>query len=389
MPAAEPLPTLEQLTNAYQGALVSERDFADTHEGSVHDHWAGAGAVMWRRLAERDAEEFRAGYFNGAKGTRLDEYIDGRFPGKSRIFSQRGVGSVKLKRPSAAAGAGTFWAGTRIAVGEAGNRPITYYLVKQNTACAAGTLETPVAIEAAREGTGSRIAVHAGDRAILRVEDPLWDNSWTVQELTCDDGTLYEDDDEARSRITAELFEERFGYESLIIKTMKAAGAGFVVLFRSDYLGDAADTGLNRIYVSDANLVTTPELLKACRLALPSCAMVGAGNQALAITKVRLTLHVGIRFWAAPESCNPDTAVANARGAVVEYFERENNAFAWSLAGIRGAVQSAVDDTQSVEITSNVAPPVLAQIFATHPLPRYSTDPNLVSISLEGPAPTP
>ena len=384
MPASEPLPTLEELTNAYQGALVSERLEGDTHEGAVHDHWAGVGAVTFRLIAEREQAEFSALY-SSARGSRLDEYIESHWPGKARIGETRGVGQLRLVRPSTVGGAGTIWPGTRITVGGSG-APLAYYRVTSGGVCSATDTAKTLAVEAVTAGPGSRISVVAGDRPILRIEDPLWDNTWTVQELTCADGTLRENDDACWARITAEIFEERFGFESRIIKAMNEAGAAIVAPFRSDYLGEAADRGLNRIYVADANFVTLPALLKACRLAIPSCAMAGAGNQVLPLTTVMLDVGLTMRFWSEPENFDMDSTEDVARSAVVEYFATRENPFVWDAAACRGAVQARVPNTQSIDLTFSSAPPTLATLFSANPLPRYLTTPNRVSVSLLGPA---
>ncbi len=383
MPAAEPVPTIDQFTLAYQGGLVSVLLHGDTHEGALHDHWAAVGAIMWRKVSEREQTEFRSNYFKYAKGPRLDAYIQDHFR-KSRTQNAPGSGTALLRRATAGAGDGTVWEGTRIAVGVSAAKPMAYYAVTGNKAVGATETYVTVAVEAV-DGAPA-VSLRQGDRPILRLEDPLWDNSWTVETLECGDGTVYEDDAAFQARVATEVFEERYGFESLIVKLMKEAGADFVLLFPSDYLGEDNDAGLNRVYVADANLITTPELLRECRRALPDCAMAGASTQVLSITKTYLTFQVRIRFWAAPEGFDMSSAADNARSAIVEYFERDDNAFVWSLAGVRGAVQAAVPNTHTVEVTASAAAPTLAALFQTHPLPRYLTTPNRVSVVLDGPS---
>lgn len=382
MPAAEQIPTLERLVNAYHGAVVSEFPHGDTHEGAGHDHWAAAGAVMWKRVAERQKEEFSALYFYGAKATRLDDYIESHFPTKSRITATRGAGTARLSRPTNAGGSGTIWAGTRIAVGQPGSNPLRYYLVRQDTPVSSLATSVQISIDADDTGPGKRIHVKAGERAALRIEDPLWDPTWGVTELECADGTLREEDGPCRARITAELFEERFGYESLIIKRMKEAGADLVVLFRSDYLGAAKDYGLNRIYVGDSNFESPAALLRACRLALPSCVMAGSAAQALPVTTRVVEVSVDLKFWSLPENFDTETAVANTRAAVVEYFNRLDNPFVWDLAGLRGAIQRSVEDTQEINLATSWGPPAPAGMFSVSPLPRYVTTANRVNVGL-------
>lgn len=386
MPAAESIPSIARLTNAYQGALVSKRRHGDTHAGAIHDHWAGAGALLWQRQAERDREEFASLYFLHAKRNRLDEYIERRWPGKARVVDEPGTGTVRLRRPNAAAGAGVFLEGTRIAVGGGLGGGVSYYIIAADTPCgAATTTPLPVPIVATEAGPASQIHVVSGERAALRVEDPLWDNTWIVDELTCSAGTTRESDEQTRARISLEVIEERFGYESAIIKAMKLVGAETVVLFRSDYLGEALDAGLNRVYVGDANFSTSPELLEACRFALPSCAMAGASVQALAMTTAWLNLTATVRFWDVPDKFDTATALASAKAAVLEYFDTRANPFVWDVAGVRGAIQRAVEDTQDIAITSSSPAPTLLQLFDSYPLPRYRTSLDRITVTLAEP----
>lgn len=385
MPAAEQLPDVDRLVRAYHGALVSERRFGDTHVGSIHSHWARVGAILWTRQTERVAEEFRALYFNSAKNERFDAYVAGHFVGKARILDARGEGVAQLIRPSTAAGAGTIWAKTRIAVGGSSTDPLRYYFVKNDTPCSSTDLVLNVAVTADAPGPQSKIQVTAGSRQVLRVDDPLWDNSWVVQELRVDGGTLREQDDAARARISAELFEERFGYEAAIIKKMKEVGAGTVVLFRSDFPSESTDCGLNKVYVGDANFETSAELLRECRLALPSVVMAGAGNQALPMTNTWISLTVVVRFWDSPEKFGMASARDNAKAAVVEYFGSREHQFLWDATGISGAVRRAVEDTQSIEVTPSEAAPSVATLFDAYPLRRFRTSPERVNVVLESP----
>lgn len=386
MPATEELPSFDRFVRAYQGALVSQRRYADTHAGAIHMHWARVGAVLWRRQVERDAEEFRALYFNTAEDERFDDYLASHFPGKSRLPTAAGTGSARLTRPTAAAGSGTIWAKTRIAVGGAGVGPLAFYYVSRDSIVGAADTEITLDVEASDPGPASKISARAGDRPVLRVEDPLWDNSWQVQALDVGEGSLLERAEVARGRIRGELFEERLGFESAIIKRMKAEGAATVVLFRSDFLGAASDCGLNRVYVADANFETSPELLRACRFALPDVTMAGSSAQALPMTTVWLTVSVQIRFWDSPEKFGEATVTRNAQAAVAEYFEARENPFLWDVAGVQGAIRRAVEDTQEIEVTASLAPPTALTLFNSSPLPRYRVRADQVAVRLVAPS---
>lgn len=261
-----------------------------------------------------------------------------------------------------------------------------HYLLARSSLAGAGDLTATLAITADRDGPGSEISVSAGTRSVLQLADPLWDNSWMVAGLTCGAGSLREDDDAAKVRLRRERFAERLGYEAAIIQAMQGAGAGTVALFRADYLGEAADFGLNRVYVGDGNYETTATLLRDCRLALPAVAMAGSSTQVLALTNQLLTFQIAIQFWDIPEKFDTVSAVESTRLAVVEYFRTRENPFVWSTAGLIGAIQRVVTDTFDIEITSNVPAPILATLFNTYPLPRFGTRVNDITVSLEMPA---
>ena len=392
MPSAEPIPSLKELLDAFNAELAARDDDGDTHEASDYEEVNGPSALLFRRLAERDRDEFRQIYFAHATDDRLTEYVRRRFRNadgtpRERVQLARGVGTAVVQRASAAGGGGTILAGTRIGYGRGGTEPLRYLQVLTDRVVGAAELiVSDLEVEAETPGSAGTISGDRGDIPILRIEDPLWDNSWVVNSVDCAAGTNYETDDQLRANVRQEKLDRRPGYPDFIKSTCVAAGADTVVLFPSDFLGDELDCGLNRVYVGDANYQTTAALLLACRLAMPSAAMAGAGVQVLPMTNTTLTITATLRFWDVPERFNLDRARDDAMAAIVEYFAARENPFYWRAASIRGAILRAVRGLQTVDLATSLAEPVLSSLFGTVPLPRYLVAPANVTILSGAPA---
>ena len=370
MPAQEALPTLDALRAGYHAEVKARRRYADSHTGSLHDHWAGPAAMLMNQQTARDRRNWRKTYFNTAEGSALDTYVDRRF-GKSRIELQRSDGTANLTRPSAAAGAGTIWRGTRIAVSRGGTEALRYYRATADTPVAAAAVVATVPVESETEGAGFDVGE---DLAIQFVADPLWDSTWAVLRVRTSGGVDRETASELNARIRDEAWAERPGYPEAIEAACRAAGAVTVTLFQSDYLGAALDFGLNRVYVGDAGYSTSAELLRDCREAMAAAAMAGTNVQVLAMANTPLTFAITITLWDSPDRVDQGQMKRVAADAVVEYFQSRENPFVWRSDGVRAAVQRSLRGrgVQSVTVTGSQAEPVLSTLFDTDPLPRYT-----------------
>lgn len=229
MPSTLPLPTISQLLRAGRNALRGEVDrYGDGRPGSVYDHVAtGPMAILLSREADADRDAFRAIYWDDADGDDLTALVQGRLAGfapATRILDAQGTGLLKVSRTSTTAGGGTFWAGTRYAVGS------TLYEVSSDTTVSATATSASVPINALSYGPGVAIDTPGG---VVQL-DPLWD-SWTVTRLTCADGTTYESADAYRARVRAALLNARNGYLPAMLAAAKSAGATYLVAFDSTY----------------------------------------------------------------------------------------------------------------------------------------------------------
>lgn len=382
MPSAEPLPTVRQLLRAFEGEVSGRREDADTHRGAMYDHLSGVGALMFRRVAERDRDEFRAIYFSTAENAALEQIVEQRLD-RQRVQSAGGTGFVDLTRATAAAGEGTFWRGTQISVAAAGVMPARLYRVREDRFVPATATTARVPIEAVLAGREGYVVGTPSTLPRLRIDDPLWDNTWTISAIECSEGTLREQDHELRAATRQDRIDARVGYAKAVTDACVDAGAAEVALFAGNWLGDANDTGLNRVYVGDQSFETTEALLKACRFAMIAAGMAGANIQILAMAKSLLTLTLVVTLW--ERAANPEQQAEWVRSAVIEYFQTRENPFTWREDGVRAAAMRALTGVTSVDITPSSPEPTLSTLFDTQPLPRFHVEPWTVRVTVQGP----
>lgn len=374
MPSTQPIPSTEEFIAAF-GAGVASRDrddarYADRRRGAILDHIAGPSALLFRRVAVRQRDEFRRIYFAEALDEALDEIVEERYRNVApRVLDAPGEGFAQISRPSAAAGSGTIWAGTRIAVGAGGNSALRFYQVNQDTFVKPTATTLTVPVTALDPGPEHALKVVAGQVPVLRIEDTLWDNTFSVVSMDVGPGTYRERDDALRARVRQERREARLGYADAIRAAMVRAGAAHVAMFASDFLGAQNDHGLNRIFVADQNFQSPAALLLACRQALPSVAICGTSVQVNGIATVATSLNVTITMWSA--KFNYNALVDATRGAIVDYFATRENPFYWRFSQIRAAVLRVISGAQQVAVTSGQTEPTFATLFDAVPLTRY------------------
>jgi hypothetical protein len=383
MPATEDLPTVETLRTAFHTEVRGVKRYRDDHLGARLDHWAGVGAMTLARVSAWERDNFRRIFFDSATGEPLDAIVEDRYQ-RVRQELTRATGSAILTRPSAAAGAGTVWKGTRIGVSRGGTDPLRRYRVTDNVSCLASLTRLEVPLEAEQAGTGQDVT---DDQSVQTLMDPLWDATWTVDEVRATGGLDREGPEELRGRVRDEMWAARLGYPEAIEQACRDAGAGQVVLFQSDWLGTAWDFGLNRVYVGDAGFTASAALLRDCRLAVADVGIEGMGLQVLPMAETLITIDLTITLWQEPDRIDQGQAKRLAADATLEYFRTRENPFVWRTAGIRAAVQNAVRGTQTVAVAASVAEPTLATLFQSEPLPRYAlASSGSVQVALEGPS---
>ncbi len=370
-------PSIDEIIKQFGSAIRGEKDgYADVRRGSVYEYIGGAAAMIWSREAQRDTDLFAATRFKNATGDELTAMGFERY-GIPRVLDTYGTGTVLLSRPSAAAGGGTFWRGTRFrASGEAADS--AYYEVTEDTVIPSG-LSAILPIRACVIGSHGAIDVTS-----VLLDDPVWDNSWTALRLVCSDGTDFEPADAYRARIRSTRLDQRVGQENVIIAACEAQGATNVVLFRSNYAGDDFDYGYNYCYVSDNGYTATADLIKRCKVALDAVRVLGDNLQVLGMypiqTRVQATLTLSDR------NVDLERVKQLAVGTVLQYFA--GNPYAFQISAIAGRMYRSIPVLQDAAIlvqgsSVDSAPTTTIAGIPTFPalLYRYIVTPNSVVVN--------
>lgn len=384
MPSRKPLPTIAELVKAFHDGIRGQRlATEDKRDGSAYDYIAGPTAILWRQQAQRDQDMARSGYFDDADGQDLSDRGLSLFR-IPRIVDTYGTGTAIFTRTSTAAGAGTFWPGTRIrANGATANITTSTYAVTTRVDVSASALTVTLPVRATTFGGGVSIVTPNAS-----IEDPLWDNSWTAQSLICANGTVFEKAADYRARVRALQFKNRVGFRDGIITACQNAGAGAVAAFAPNFAGDANDFGICATYIGDGNYTGTTTLVRATILALESVRVFGADMLVGAMMPVPTSIVATVYLWDDPariETTQLQTAITNA---AVREFSETGNGFAYSRDAIGGAMRLASPLVQSVAFTT---PSSDATIMTGSPpsfpvtLNRYTLAPQNVAITFAGP----
>lgn len=346
MPTVYAEPTIQELLDAFEDGVRATRDkHVDAREGAILQHWSGVGAVLWSRCGRRTTDLWRAVYLESAEANELTTLLQGRYA-FTRIPDAYGTGTTSLTRPTAAAGAGTIWKGTRIAVTSSAATPTEakYYVVTANTPVGgAATFVSGVPVRADLPGAGTAINISSG----ARVDDPLWDATWTVSSLVCDDGTSFEAAADARARWRDVRRASRPGYEEAIIAACNTAGADVAYLFSSDYPGDDSDAGLNMAYVGDETFASPAALRRSVIVTLEGYRVLGDNLQVRPLQRTAVTIDANVYLWEGPLRTNHADTTKRLKGALEGYFDRVDK-FGYQRDAMAGAMLKAAPEVQFV-----------------------------------------
>jgi hypothetical protein len=390
VPSHQNLPSIQDHLDAY-GAEVNalRRPFADTRRGAGHDVFGGTSAVLFVREATRARDLFRAIYFDSASGDDVDVLLFDRY-GETRVGATKGQGQAVITRPAPSASGGSFLVGTRILVTTVGG-PARFVEVATETPYAAADVTCVVPIQNVTAGTAAPLQADASS-AFMRFEDPVDDATWAPNTLAVASGTDRERDADAKARVKADRLSHRVGYVKSITDACVAVGAGQVVLFASDSLNEAADYGINRCFVGFSSYVSTPELVRDCRIAVDSARVLGADLVVMGMDVQFVNVQITVRLWLPPSYRNQVAIQGAATAAVVEYFNNSKNAFAWRLSAIRGAILRAMrTDAQSVDVHVGIPggftydEPELTTTTYAASISRYYTTPEDILVTVLGP----
>jgi hypothetical protein len=382
-------PTVLEFIETYGKAVRGVKDdLADTHRGSMYEVLGGVSAIIWSRQTQRDTDLFNATQFETAVGDDLTEHVRLR-DGIERIVDSYGDGETRLTRASAAAGAGTIWAGTQILLFGSTFTEAKYYVTTEDVAVSASGVTASVPIRATKKGVGWKVDAGLG---AAKIDDPLWDNTWVVQSIRCEDGTLYEEASDFRARVRKARIDNRVGYRTALVKVCAEVGASEVALFASDFGGDAEDRGICHIYVADAGFSTPTTLLNACKVALESCRVLGDNTQVLPMQKYALEVYMDIYLAGNPAIYDISRMRQVITDAIVQYIGGSNGRYTYDRDGIAAAVYRVSPAVQEVEVTSPfIDGPILTNYYSPtvlnfpSTLNRYTLAPSAVVLTFYGP----
>lgn len=343
-----PEPSIRDMLDAGAKAVRGSADKnADFIRGSDYESLLGPCAVIWSRQAQRDTDLFNAVNFHTADGNDLTEMALQRY-GKERILDTRGTGTISIARDSGGTDE-TVWTGTRILI--TGANPKTYR-VTSDTVIDSSDLTATAPIEALEIGPGTSVNITDSTGTRIRFTDTLADSTWKITQVTCGEGTVFEEASVFRTRIRTERLAERVGQEQAIIDACISAGAENVALFRSNYAGDAYDYGLNVCYVGDSGYESSQELVDACFLAIADKRVAGAALQVQQMAPASLAVEADVYLIDSPGRFDLERLEAIHTAAILQYMNGTSGAFSYSLMGILGAIIRRTPEVHRVNIIS-------------------------------------
>ncbi len=381
MPSQLPLPTIEELRQAFHNSVRgSKESTADGHAGSVYDHFAGVGAILWSWQAQRDKDQFESIYFEYSSGQELTDYVLAKDE-IERSEDTYGTGFIYLSRPSISLGTGKFWKGTRVNLFNNGTS--VEYSVSSDTTASPNDLSIQVPIKANFTGPNSKIDLSG---AQVKIVDPLWDNTWIISRIKCDEGTDFQQASEFRALVKDTRKQSRVGYEDIIKKTCNDLGASNIFLFRSDFGGENLDYGINVAYVGDDNFSTTDELRYKCIVGLESVRVLGADLLVRPLGIQPLQFDLNVNLWTDPNKFDTVGLKTSIINIILDYFKQFQ--FSYDLNSITGAIRRILVNTvQSVSFTLPVSSQgILDNGVAPAILNKYIVSANSINVNLLGPA---
>lgn len=379
MPSQLPVPTISELLDFAGKAVRGLGDATgDTREGAVYELLYGPVAVVLAQEVVRDRDMFRAAYFDAAEGSDLTGLIKDKY-GVDRALDTYGTGTARLQRPTAGAGSGRVYNGTRIMVWSSGTDP-QIYVVTADTDAAASDLTVTVPIRSTTFGDLARANANTG--ALL---DPVWDATWTIASLTCGAGSTFEKAEDFRARTRKLKRDQRVGYVTAMRESLITAGATDAIFFGSDYsFGSVGDVGVNVCYVSDAGGNASATLVQDCQIALEKTRMLGADLMVLPMTVQLYQFTATVTLWTDPGAIDQNGLRATMLGRLKQYLQ---DVYVPKKDGAAGALTVANPElVQGVAISLPASDATLSAANWPAALPRYKFSNDLTSISFAAPS---
>jgi hypothetical protein len=385
MPSTLPVSTIGDFVAAFHRGVRAKRDKrADGHSGSAYDYVAGTTAMLLARESAYVRDLFQALYFGVADGDDLTALASAKF-GITRITDGYGTGTTTLVRPNALGADGTIWAGTRVLVLGASPTPLVYAVAQDTPIAASATYAAGVPIRATKYGAGTAIDTTLGGVS-LRLDDPLWDNTWAPTSLVCGDGTVFEQAPQFRARVLATLRASLVGYATGMANACIAAGAANVTIFGCNFGG--VDLGGCAVYVGDASYNGSTALVQACTLALESWRMLGSDPLIGPMVSTALPITATVQLYDSPAKFDTGTLASSITSAIRRQFSASAS-YGYDLDALFGAVVETTDAIQNVTFTTPSSSQGLlvgSPPWFPQSLPRYFIPPSGIALAFVGPS---
>ncbi len=385
MPSTRDLPTIPELVSAFHAGVRGTREKrADGHSGAVYDYIAGPSAILWNQEAQYTRDLFRSRYFDSAEGSDLTDRGRARFQ-IERILDTAGTGFATLTRASAAAGADTAWAGTRIRVPFfSGRTSSEAYAIAADYPIGATQTVAIVPIRATRTGEGVAVDTTV-THATPQLDDTLSDTTWRATHLVCSDGTTFESAEVYRARVRQSQLDNRVGYAKQIIQACRDVGATNVALFRSDYGGD--DLGINACYVGDAGFSADLDLIRRVTVKLESVRVAGADLQVGGMDARRLRPSLIVNLWQDPSQFDLVTLRTILVSTLVRAFSGSSDGYSYRRDALAGAMAAVSESIQSVtfDVPTSDANVLTGPGVFPVTLTRHTVAASNITIDFQGP----
>jgi len=327
---------------AFKAEALSRNPKLDLNTGSIADVFAGINALAWERQSRKLEYLLREASLDSAKD-RISELAEIELAEGPRP-ERRGTGTVVFRRPTAAAGSGTIWAGTRVLLSSSGTQSVLVRVTADVDLPANG-----LAVSAPIEALEVRSAISAASGAPL---DVLFDSSLQALDASVSAGEVAEATPVFLARVAQERIADRIGYAAAIEQACLDAGADEAIAIESTY--GNGELGLNHVVVSKGGAYTQA-LIDACRIAVDSVAACGTDVAVKGMSSQPLVISAEVVVWDRTKVDVPQATEA-ANRLVVEYFTDIKRSILWTNEAIRALIARPFRGVKSVRLTSSAQP---------------------------------
>lgn len=244
-------PSWQDLYDLGKVTLQTRRPQAVVNEGDVYDAIIAGAATMASAIIAFANQRFRSAFLDGAEGSDLTDLAYDR--GVEREPGSQAIGTVTLTRATAAAGAGTVAAGTRIRTEADSTGAFVVITLDSDFVFGGATLSVSGTATAEEIGTEGNIGVNTLDSFL----DIPFDTSLVPTNTQFAGGAPEETDEDLRDRVRGFFLTQARGtIEALKFGARQVAGVDRVTV-------TVDSAGVVTVYVADAEGNSSAALVAA------------------------------------------------------------------------------------------------------------------------------